>query len=347
MEQVISKCGNMCSSCPWSVWIRRNQRDEDWEPFVADVKKYLGFTPAKNPCHGCQTPNEKLSKDVGVHNFLRGCSARKCAFHNEIRNCAYCLRYPCDKIEVLNRSNSREHAEKRIGESIPDDKYEAYVRIFEGKKTLDEIRKRLSPWEIKEAKTVDVKQPKIVPFPDVERKLMKYKTLHETFTNILNSKLGLSDIDTVAGQEMLKERQALLLRLLWILALYGKKDGNALVVDAIAISEHKKGTSGFPTHEDVWLRWLAILAKIGIPGELVLVTEDRTQLITPIGWLRDRLPGTNDPAYHVRLSFNEELGGLTSLKLLQSYANSLLEKYDNKAYGRFKKADMRFLENKG
>jgi hypothetical protein len=344
MKAVFSKCGNMCSSCPWGVWVRRNQSEDEWESYAEDVKKYVGYSPTKNPCHGCQTPTENLSKDVGVHNFLRDCSARKCAIHNEIRNCAYCSRYPCDKIEVLNKNNSREHAEKRIGEPIPDDKYETFVRIFEGKKILDEIRKGLSPEEIKEVKTVDIHKPKVVAFPEVEKKFKKYKALHDTFTSILNSKFGLSDTDTVAGQEMLKERHALLLRLLWIFALYGKKDGDAITVDALSISEHKKGTSGFPTHEDVWLRWLDSLTTIGIPGELVLVTEDRSQLITPIGWLRDRLPGTNDPAYHVKISFDESLGGTTSLKLLQSYAKVLVDEYDKRAYGRFKKADMRLFQ---
>jgi len=336
----------MCSSCPWGVWVRRNQSEEEWESYFTDVKKYVGYSPTKNPCHGCQTPNENLSKDVGVHNLLRGCAARKCAFHNEIRNCAYCSRYPCDKIDVLNKSNSREHAEKRIGEPIPDDRYEAFVRIFEGKKSLDKIRRGLSPGEIKEPKTVEIHKSKVVTFPEVEKQFRIYKTLHDTFTSLLNSKLGLSTIDTVAGQEMLKDRQARLMRLLWIFALYGTKDGNALSVDALTISEHKKGTSGFPTHEDEWLRWLDTLSKIGIPGELVLVTEDRSQLITPIGWLRDRLPGTNDPAYHVRLSFDEKLGGTTSLKLLQSYAQQLQDEYGNRAFGRFKKADMLYLQEK-
>ncbi|MFW9811679.1 MAG: hypothetical protein ACFFF9_04420 [Candidatus Thorarchaeota archaeon] len=77
MKQVISKCGNICSSCPWRVWSRRGFTEEKWGSFFQDVKKYVGFSPPKNPCHGCQTPNEKLSKDVGVHNFLRGCSAQK------------------------------------------------------------------------------------------------------------------------------------------------------------------------------------------------------------------------------------------------------------------------------
>ena len=139
MKPVYSKCGNMCSSCPWGVWIRRNQSPEEWKSFAEDVKKYAGYSPTKNPCHGCQTPTENLSKDVGFHNFLRGCSARKCAFHNDFRNCAYCSRYPCDKIKSLNVTINREAAEQRIGEPIPEDKYLAFVRIFEGMKNLDKV----------------------------------------------------------------------------------------------------------------------------------------------------------------------------------------------------------------
>ena len=347
MTRVISKCGNMCSSCPWGVWVRRNQCDEEWESYVVDVKKYVGYSPTKNPCHGCQTPNENLARDVGVHNFLRGCAARKCAFHNDVRNCAYCSRYPCDKIRVLNVSNTREDAEKRIGESIPDDKYLAFVRIFEGKKTLDEIRQGLRPTQITENRTVERKPPKIVSFPEVEKKHVKYKSLHDTLVALLTSELGLSDTDTLAGSEMLKDRQALLFRLLWILANYGKLDGDTLEVDAITINTHKKGTSGFPTHEGSWVRWLEILSSIGVRGELVLAPVDRSQLISPIGWLRDRLPGTNDPAYHVRIFLDETLGGVLVLKMLQSYTHQLEEEYGKRAFGRFKKADMRVFQKKG
>ena len=201
MTRVISKCGNMCSSCPWGVWVRRNQSEEEWESFAEDVKKYVGYSPTKNPCHGCQTPTENLSKDVGVHNFLRGCSARKCAFYNEIRNCAHCSRYPCDKIESLNLSNSRKDAEERIGEPIPEDMYLAFVRIFEGMKNLDEIRSGLSSDQIQEVKTVQQKIPKVVPFPDVKKKYAMYKPLHDALTNIITSELGLTDTDTMAVQE--------------------------------------------------------------------------------------------------------------------------------------------------
>jgi hypothetical protein len=346
LEQVISKCGNICSSCPWGVWVRKNQSDDEWASYVEDVKKYVGFTPTKNPCHGCQTPTENLAKDVGVHNFLRGCSARKCAFHNEIRNCAYCSRYPCDKIKALNAIDRRRDAEQRIGESIPDEKYLAYFRIFEGKKTLDEIREGLRPEEIQEAKTVEPKKSKIAEFPEVGQKYTDYRSLHNTLSIILNSKLGLTDTDTLAGQEMLQERQSILFRLLWMVAYYGEIDGESLSIDSITINAHKKGTSGFPTTEGSWSHLLEFLSKVGILGEMKLADIDRSQLISPIGWLRDRIPKSNDPAWHLKVSLDKTLGGVSSLKMLKSYAKALDEKYNRRAFSMFTKADMRFLKEK-
>ena len=190
MTRVFSKCGNVCSSCPWGVWSRREITEESWDSFFQDVKKYVGYSPTKNPCHGCQTPTEKLSKDVGIHNFLRGCSARKCAFHNDFRNCAYCSRYPCDKIQLMNVANSREHAEARIGEPIPDDKYLAYVRIFEGMKNLDEIRAGLDKNQIRDVKTVERKPPRIVSFPEVDKKHQKFRSLHDVLSSIISSPCG-------------------------------------------------------------------------------------------------------------------------------------------------------------
>jgi hypothetical protein len=336
----------MCSSCPWGVWIRRTQREEEWDSYVEDVKKYVGFSPTKNPCHGCQTPTEKLSKEVGVHNFLRGCSARKCAFHNGIRNCAYCSRYPCDKIKSMNLSNSRQDAEERIGEPIPDDKYLQFVRIFEGMKNLDEIRSGLSSDQIQQVKTVQKKPPRIVTFPEVKKKHMKYKALHDALAKIFTSELELVDTDTLAGQDMLKKRRAVLFRLLWVLANYGSIDGKTLKVDSITINTHKKGTSGFPTTEGGWRRWLGIISKAGLHGEMELAPLDRNELISPIGWLRERIPGTNDPVWFLSISLDEKLGGFDSLKKLQSYANDLHEEYGKRSFRRFTKADMRYLENK-
>jgi hypothetical protein len=345
MIRMISKCGNMCSICPWGRWIRENQKPEDWEPFVEDVKKYLGYVPAKNPCHGCQTLNDSLAKDVGVHNFLRGCAARKCAFDNGFVNCAYCSRYPCDQIEALNLSNRREDAERRIGESIPNDKYESYIRIFEGKKTLDKLRSSLRPDEIQEAKKIELKPPKIIPFPDItpKRKESEFRALHKALSQIMASKLGLKDADTLAGKELLEKRLNVLNRLLWIAALYGKLEDSQLSVDSITINTYKKGTSGFPTSESGWLRWLEIISEADIDGEMQYSNINKSDMISPIGWLRDRMPGSNDPAWWLKISFGDSIGGASTLRTLSSYASEIDERFGKQAYGRFKKADMRFL----
>jgi hypothetical protein len=342
MNSVISKCGNICSSCPWGVWVRRDQTQEEWELYSEDAKKFTGFYPTKNPCHGCQTPTEKLAKDVGVHKFLRGCSARACAFYNEIQNCAYCSRYPCDKIHSLNAGNRRIEAEQRIGESIPDDKYMSFIRIYEGQKTLDEIREGLRSNQIQVSKIVKPKIPKIVAFPEVQNDKMKYASLHATLTEIFSSELGLSDTDTVAVEDMLEKRRAVLLRLLWISAVYGNIDGEALVVDSITINTYKKGTSGFPTTESSWKRWLEILSGIGIRSELKLAPVERSELISPIGWLRDRIAGTDTPGYHIQISFDKSLGGYPSLQLLQTFAKDLDKQFGKNGYRKFKKVDMRF-----
>jgi hypothetical protein len=345
MKAVFSKCGNMCSSCPWGVWVRRNQNPEEWDSYSEDVKKYVGYSPTKNPCHGCQTPTENLSKDVGVHNFLRGCDARKCAFHNDIRNCAYCSRYPCDKIKSLNVNNNREDTEQRIGEPIPDDKYLTFVRIFEGQKNLDEIRSNLSPGEIHEVKTVEKKLPKIVAFPEVKSQYVEYQALHGALISIIASELGLVDTDTVAGQEMLRKRRAVLLRLLWIAILHGTLDENTLSVDSISINTYKKGTSGFPTTEGGWKRWLEILSSIGIQGEMKFAPLDKSELFSPMGWLRERIPRTNEPVWHLEISLKKKLGGAESLKLLYSYVKQIDNEYGKRAYSRFTKADMRLFQD--
>ena len=32
MEQLISRCGNICTDCPWSIFVRKKITKEDWTP---------------------------------------------------------------------------------------------------------------------------------------------------------------------------------------------------------------------------------------------------------------------------------------------------------------------------
>jgi len=244
----------------------------------------------------------------------------------------------------MNVANSREHAEARIGQSIPDDKYLAYVRIFEGMKNLDEIRAGLDKDQIKDVKTVERKPSRIVSFPEVDKKYQKFRSLHEVLSRIISSELGLKDTDTIAVQELLKDRRAVLLRLLWIVANFGQYKDGRLIVDSISINTHKKGTSGFPTSEDGWWRWIDHLSLVGIKGEMVLAPLDKSELTSPMGWWRERIPGTDDPVWHLTVGFDSALRGSETVRMLQSYARQLSSEYDRKAYSRFVKADMRLFE---
>ncbi|MFW9800644.1 MAG: hypothetical protein ACFFD9_09420, partial [Candidatus Thorarchaeota archaeon] len=67
------------------------------------------------------------------------------------------------------------------------------------------------------------------------------------------------------------------------------------------------------------------------------------ELYSPLNWLRDRIPGTDESAWLLRASFDEALGGFESLKTLQDFAKTLESTYGKRAYSRFSKADMRIL----
>jgi hypothetical protein len=97
MQKIISRCGYTCSDCPWSMYVRQRINKNEWEEYSRQVKKFLGFAPAKvewEGCVGCLTPNEQFPKHPH-YNFLKGCSTRTCVMINEIETCAHCSRFPC------------------------------------------------------------------------------------------------------------------------------------------------------------------------------------------------------------------------------------------------------------
>jgi len=87
----------------------------------------------------------------------------------------------------------------------------------------------------------------------------------------------LNDVDTIAGQELLTVRRELLMRLLWIIGRYGTFKDTKVSVDSITINTNKAGTSGFPTSEDAWRRWLDLISGIGILCELEFSTRRGTK----------------------------------------------------------------------
>lgn len=114
MSKMIAFCGLICTECPAFL---ATQKDDDKErkkvakmwskQFKAEIK------PEDINCDGCLSENGQLWSHCKV------CEIRKCGEENDVKNCAYCDGYPCQKLS-------------HFLDEVPD-----------AKATLEEIRKTL------------------------------------------------------------------------------------------------------------------------------------------------------------------------------------------------------------
>ncbi|MHA2227979.1 MAG: DUF3795 domain-containing protein, partial [Candidatus Thorarchaeota archaeon] len=302
--------------------------------------------PAVKPCQGCQTPDEKLAKDVGVHNFVRGCLARKCATHNDIQNCAYCSRYPCDWIEAQVSEITRETVTQRIGEPVPDEAFERFIEPFQGKAHLDLIRADLMSDDIVEAKEVEIPVKRVLEFPSQAKlkrvRKIDLKNAHGLISNLANTDFGLKHPDTFAGAGIIKARRDVLYRLLWTVFQNGqlREKGTKLTIDGVTYAANKKGRDPLTTLSRAYM-YFKMLRNLGIFAEMIQLYDDWT---TDSGYLRTHIPRTEKPVWEIVISFEKKIGGLSTLKALKSYVERLSNEYHKRAFTRFSKGDMRFLE---
>lgn len=93
MEKIIAYCGSVCSECPAFIATRdnddsiRKETAELWSRrYNADIK------PEDINCEGCTTAEGKK------FNYCNVCEIRKCGQENEVKNCAHCDSYVCEKL---------------------------------------------------------------------------------------------------------------------------------------------------------------------------------------------------------------------------------------------------------
>ncbi|MCJ7643385.1 MAG: DUF3795 domain-containing protein [Candidatus Aminicenantes bacterium] len=110
-EKMIAFCGIGCSECPTFIATQKNDdkmREETakkWsEMFNAEIK------PGDINCDGCTSQSSRLFDYCGK------CEIRKCGKEKNVKNCAYCDEYPCEKLSAFLKN------------------------VPEAKATLDEIR---------------------------------------------------------------------------------------------------------------------------------------------------------------------------------------------------------------
>lgn len=335
VEEIISYCGNICSECPWSKFMRQKVAEEDWENYAEKVKTYTGYKPVKyewEGCVGCLYPTENFPSHP-FFNLLKNCRTRKCAQYNEVPNCAYCRRFPCVN-SVIRKDYTKEKVSKKLGREITDEEYEQYVKMFDGIGNLNKIRSRLL--------SAQIRNPKSVSHPPEIKELTRtfkndnIKFIYEKLTEVANSNLGIKGIDTISGFDLYKERKDFLWRFLWIIGIFGNIEDDQLSIDSITLYENRKPLS-LPKNEEEWKTFFEILSKFGINTELEIKTDE---LYTPGGYMRVKIPRSNEPAYIIKMK---------TLPILQKYhffndlSDLLLKLQDTsgkRAFSDFKKLNL-------
>ncbi len=328
MKDLFSKCGCNCGRCP--SYKKNLQTDEDRQRCSDGWHKYLGFrlSPDKlRPCDGCQAPDDE--------NPVRyqSCYVRKCAVRNGVETCAHCSGYPCEDVKNLHeiqRAGARDRIATRLGTRIPEEDYLAFIEPYEGIKHLDEIRASLGSEDIVEMAKVSAK-PRIIDFPNdlpfSKEEFSAFEALHRLLATV-----GCAEDVSYARQAALGKRRRHLLKILWAFGLFGEpkeKGGSHLVVDSETYSAQKIHSS-YSRVKD----YFKALEEYGVHCEHVPLMEEGW--LTPKGALRKE-------GWFMKMSLDDDAGGLSALKALQSYTARLNEEYDGRAFGYFSKADMRVL----
>ena len=332
-EHCISRCGFYCDLCPWGENFRKSIKTEDeFEQMRKEVKKYVGYTPLKNPCYTCLPTNEELPKGVKLPS--RSCLIRQCTHYNEIENCAYCARYPCFQIIERHGTHSdMEEVKTQLGEEFNEQDFKKYYASFISPlQNLDAFRATLKKSQLVEPKPLPPLKDRIVIFPE-EAESPNEENLHKVLSRLFKSDLGLEDFDVYAGNERWKNRRRTLATLLWTLGKSGTIKGSILKISAEKYmkEKHKKA----PTMKVHFDTYSMLLKKQGIKLQFIpLADEDVYQL--PMGYLRNK-------GWAVEMSFNKKAGGDSALLALVKFIEKLEKKYGNRAFGYFSKLDMRNL----
>lgn len=343
LSKLVAKCGIDCGACPWGPYPRKDMTAEEFEAYRVNSKRILGYIPIKTPCVTCQTPDSMIPQGSKLPN--RKCLIRQCADKSRMANCAYCSKFPCDAVKATSGAWNREKIEEKLGASVSEKDYHTFAKPFEGLKRLEAIRASLKPEQIVEPAKFSMPETKIVDFPEKlpfsKDETAAFRAVHRLLTDMKRSSLGLKDTDTFAQKHRLERQRAHLFRFLWILGRYGKLEKNAdLIVDAKTFEANRGSEKTLAIWTFVKETVFKVLSDFGVCGERASLEGVKEEdLVTGTGYLRGK-------GWVMKMSFKEKIGGITTLKTLQTYAERLDEKYGKKAFQHFSDADMRILFEK-
>jgi RecJ-like exonuclease len=97
MEKTIAYCGITCSDCPTFKATKTNDNAERKRVAELWTKEYgHPFKSEDINCESCQT------RGTRVFSYCNICEIRKCGQQKNVKNCAYCEDYKCEKLSKLH-----------------------------------------------------------------------------------------------------------------------------------------------------------------------------------------------------------------------------------------------------
>ncbi|MFX0077576.1 MAG: hypothetical protein ACFE96_19190, partial [Candidatus Hermodarchaeota archaeon] len=259
---------------------------------------------------------------------------RKCGQHNEILSCAYCGRFPCSNT-VASYRFTKEKVSQKLGKKVSDDEYSRYVRMFDSMTNLNEIRTGLKDTQIKDPKLV--KHERKIPKLSGTFKKDDFKFVYDKLIEIANSNLGIKGIDTVSGLELYKKREEFLWRFLWLIGTLGDVKEKELSIDSSTLYDNRKPIS-LPNNEEQWKVIFKVLKEFGIDAELEIKTD---KLYTPGGYMRAKIPKTNEPAYILKMKTSAKLQEIPFFKTLNEMLLELEKTSGKQAFTKFRKLEFK------
>lgn len=323
----LGKCGNDCGKCPLNK--DNLLTEEDRINTAKGCSVYINWNPSPDKlkkCMGCQSQKGFL--------YLPNCRIRNCAFHNEIKNCAYCSEFPCEDSPRFDVKK----VEDKIGSRIPQDAYNLFVGPWTSTDILMEIRSHLKSDQVLPIKPITV-DLKIVDFPRhlamEEEEIETYRSIHKLITKVEPLK-NLS----YARVEVLKETRKYYLRLLWAFGIYSDMidDDKSTILQLNSkdyFSEMSK--TRHYSYKNVIEKRFEHLTKFGV--HLKIVPDNKLEdIITPKNGIRKQ-------GWKLTMAFDDKLHDIRGLQALKNLTIKLHGKHGIKGYTLFAKADMRILEN--
>lgn len=96
MENLMSYCGLMCSTCP--AYIATINNDDELRKKTADE-----WSKSFSPDIKAEDINCKGCKSDTVFGYCSICEIRSCSRNNSYSSCAECSSFGCDKLESIHK----------------------------------------------------------------------------------------------------------------------------------------------------------------------------------------------------------------------------------------------------